>query len=139
MTDSHRVLPGSEPISSGWRVARRNHDPKLRDRKSHGRTRREAATRAAPHAGRRLGHPPVGGDLWDPSGEPGNSVEPVWHRRDDGGHQRRARRSSLGVRGDYAEEPDERSDRGGREKDTPGLLRGAAWDGWGGRRNPRRD
>src|SRR2546422_7778485 len=104
VADSHYLSTGPEPICSGWRVGRRNHDPELRHGKaSDGRTRREAASRATSDAGRRPGDPPVGGNLWDPGGKPRNSAEPVWHRHDNDCNQRRPRWSSVGVRGDYAE------------------------------------
>src|SRR5713226_7078504 len=99
MADSHRLSTGSEPISSGWRVDRRNHDPKLRDGKaSDGRARREAASRAALDAGWPLGYSHLGGDIWDPGGKPRNYAETEWHRHDDDRHQRRPRRRSVGVR-----------------------------------------
>src|SRR2546428_12104325 len=105
-----------EPLSSQGCPPDRNHVPQLRDRKGHGRARREAAPRAALDAGWPLGDPPVGGNLWNPGGKPGNSAESVQRSRDDPCTQRRPRWSSLGVRGDYPEEPDERSDCGGRGK-----------------------
>src|SRR2546422_5249284 len=115
-----------EPLSSRGCPPDRNHVPQLRDRKGHVRARREAAPRAALDAGWRPGRPPDPRDLWDSVGDDGHPTEPICHRHDGGSPQRRARRGPVGVRGDYAKEPDERSHRGGRDQHHSDLLRRAA-------------
>src|SRR2546422_7680086 len=128
-----------EPLSSPGSPPDRNHVPQLRDRKGHVRARREAAPRAALDAGWRPGRPPDPRDLWDPVGADGHPTEPVSHRHDGGSRQRRARRGPVGVRGDYAKEPDERSHRGGRDQHHPDLLRRAARPDRRHRRDSRRN
>src|SRR2546430_4979573 len=115
-----------DPLSSQGCPPDRNHVPQLRDRKGHVRARRQAAPRAALDAGWRPGRPPDPRDLRDPVGDDGHPTEPVCHRDDGGSPQRRARWGPVGVRGDYAKEPDERSDRGGRDQHPPHLLPRAA-------------
>src|SRR3989442_5727374 len=67
---------------------------------------------------------------------------PILCHRDDGSHyQRRGGWGRVGLLGDYAEEPDERSHRGGRDQHHPDLLRRSARPdrrhGGDPRRNPR--
>src|SRR3989441_3434526 len=61
------------------------------------------------------------------------------HRDDGRDHQRRPRWGLVGLFGDYAEEPDERSHRGGRDQHHPDLLRRSAWPDRRHRRDPRRN
>src|SRR2546427_11580941 len=119
-----------EPLSSQGCPPDRNHVPQLRDRKGHVRARRQAAPRAALDAGWRPGRPPDPRDLRDPVGDDGHPTEPVCHRDDGGSPQRRARWGPVGVRGDYAKEPDERSDRGGRGQHHADLFWGAGRPKW---------
>src|SRR5437879_444416 len=56
--DSHGCKVRREPLSPGTPGGGRHYVQHLRDRKGHIRTRLEAAARAAPDAGRPLGHSP---------------------------------------------------------------------------------
>src|SRR3989442_8849630 len=60
----------------------------------------------------------------------GHPAEPVCHRDDGRHYQRRPRWSPVGLLGDYAEEPDERSHRGGRDQHHPDLFRRPARPDW---------
>src|SRR2546430_16304292 len=81
--DSHRSEVRREPLSADTPGGGRTYVPQLRDRKGHGRTRREAAPRAAPDAGRPLGRSPDPREVPDSVGYSArNSLRPLCHRGD---------------------------------------------------------
>src|SRR5206468_822615 len=140
LSDSHRPTVAWEPLGNQAYPPGRNQVPKLRDGKgSHGRARREAATRAAPDAGWRPGPTPDPRDLWDPVADDRHPAEPIRHRDDGRDPQRRPRWGPVGLLRDYAEEPDEWRHRGGRDQHHPDLFRRSARPDRRHRRDPRRN
>src|SRR6266571_7230244 len=140
LSDSHGLTVEWELLWNQGDPRGRNYVPQLRDGKTGGgRARREAASRAAPDAGRAAGASPDPRDLWDPVADDGHPTKPIRHRDDGRHHQRRPRWSPVGVLGDYAEEPDERSHCGGRDQHYPDLLRRSARPDRRRRRDPQRN